>query len=64
MRNETEGAERRLVVRHLLSGCGSCVEVTRRFWRLGEARRLAGPGESEEAESLPGRSRAVVHSGE
>lgn len=36
MRNETEGEERRRVVRHLLSGCARCVAVTRRFWSLGE----------------------------
>ena len=36
MRNETEGEERRRVVRHLLAGCARCVVVTRRFWSLAE----------------------------
>ena len=36
MRNETEGEERRRVVRHLLTACARCVEVTRRFWSLGQ----------------------------
>lgn len=30
--------EARAVVRHLLAGCGSCLEVTRRLWALGEKR--------------------------
>lgn len=42
MRNETEGEERRRVVRHLLSGCARCVAVTRRFWSLGEERHGTG----------------------
>jgi tetratricopeptide (TPR) repeat protein len=42
MRNETEGEERRRVVRHLLSGCARCVAVTRRFWSLGQEWRATG----------------------
>lgn len=45
MRNETEGEERRRVVRHLLTGCARCVEVTRRFWSLGEGGQVALPGD-------------------
>jgi len=43
MRNEVDGPERRRVVRHLLSGCARCVEVTRRFWDLGEPPRGGRP---------------------
>jgi tetratricopeptide (TPR) repeat protein len=35
MRNELSAAERRSVVRHLLTGCPRCVEVTRRYWSFG-----------------------------
>lgn len=35
MRNEAEGAARRRIVRHLLTGCPQCTAVTRRFWALG-----------------------------
>ena len=38
MRNETNGDERRRVVRHLLAGCARCGAVTRRIWNLAEAR--------------------------
>jgi hypothetical protein len=33
---EAEPRENRAVVRHLLAGCGLCLQVTRRFWLLGE----------------------------
>src|SRR5215203_1843182 len=36
MRNEVDGRERRLVVRHLLAGCSRCVAVTGHFWSFGE----------------------------
>jgi tetratricopeptide (TPR) repeat protein len=36
MRNEVRPAERRWVVRHLLSRCSSCMAVTRRLWALGD----------------------------
>ena len=42
MRNETEGEERRRVVRHLLTGCARCVAVTRRFWSLAEGGQEGG----------------------
>lgn len=38
MRNELQGQERRLVVRHLLTGCPQCVSVTRKIWSLGDGR--------------------------
>jgi len=38
MRDETTRDENRAVVRHLLVGCGECLQVTRRLWRLGETR--------------------------
>ncbi len=37
MRNDASAEERRRVVRHLLTGCPRCVEVTRHLWSLGEA---------------------------
>ncbi|HSK78890.1 MAG TPA: hypothetical protein VLQ45_20715 [Thermoanaerobaculia bacterium] len=38
LRNELQGAERRFVVRHLLTGCPQCVAVTRRVWSLADGR--------------------------
>jgi tetratricopeptide (TPR) repeat protein len=38
MRDELSAAERRSVVRHLLTGCPRCVKVTRRCWSLGSPR--------------------------
>src|SRR5215813_10231741 len=35
MRNELSAAERRRLIRHLLTGCPRCVKVTRRCWMLG-----------------------------
>jgi hypothetical protein len=32
LRGDIDDAERRAVVRHLLTGCPRCVEVTRRSW--------------------------------
>ena len=49
MRNETEGEERRRVVRHLLAGCARCVAVTRRFWSLGEGGQMELPGDPHPA---------------
>lgn len=36
MRNDTEPADNRKVVRHLLTGCQDCLKATRRLWRLGD----------------------------
>jgi tetratricopeptide (TPR) repeat protein len=36
LRNDTEAAENRKVVRHLLAGCPECQKVTRALWVLGE----------------------------
>ena len=38
LRCEVEGEERRIVVRHLLTGCPRCVAVTRRVWVLADGR--------------------------
>ena len=35
MHDKVDAPERRLVVRHLLTGCPRCVKVTRRCWTLG-----------------------------
>lgn len=35
LRGELDEAERRTVVRHLLTGCPRCVAVTRRSWPWG-----------------------------
>ncbi|HEX7185233.1 MAG TPA: hypothetical protein VF756_25640 [Thermoanaerobaculia bacterium] len=62
MRAELKSAERKAIVRHLLTGCPRCVEVTRRLWALGDF-SPDSPLELEEPEllSLPlpqGRLRA------
>jgi hypothetical protein len=36
MRGELKRPEIRDLVRHLLTGCPECLEVTRRLWDLGE----------------------------
>jgi hypothetical protein len=36
MRGELERSEARELVRHLLTGCPQCLEVTSRLWDLGE----------------------------
>lgn len=36
MRGELKRSEVRDLVRHLLTGCPECLEVTRRLWDLGE----------------------------
>jgi len=38
MRDQVGCDESRRIVRHLLAGCARCLQVTRRFWRLGEVR--------------------------
>lgn len=60
MRAELESAERKVVVRHLLTGCPRCIQVTRRLWELGDFSpadaRMAGieaaPLELEEPDLL------------
>jgi len=37
MRSELAGDDRRRIVRHLLTGCPRCVEITRRLWSLGDS---------------------------
>lgn len=36
MRNELAGADNKRIVRHLISGCSQCLDVTRRFWTFGD----------------------------
>ncbi|HVT15962.1 MAG TPA: hypothetical protein VHQ90_07235 [Thermoanaerobaculia bacterium] len=36
MRNDLDAAERRRVVRHLVSGCSRCVAITSQLWALGD----------------------------
>jgi tetratricopeptide (TPR) repeat protein len=43
MRNELQGCERRIIVRHLLTGCPDCVAVTRRLWSFGEHPMICVP---------------------
>lgn len=57
LRNELQGEERRIVVRHLLTGCPQCVAVTRRVWSLADGRgpdlfeRALRPGTAREREA-------------
>jgi len=36
LRGEAAPAERRAIVRHLLTGCRKCTSVTRPFWLLAD----------------------------
>lgn len=52
MRNDLEAPERTSIVRHLITGCPHCLEITRRFWTLGDepkggALDLGGPPRSQ-----------------
>ena len=38
LQGETSKSETRDIVRHLLSGCRSCVAVTRPLWRVADGR--------------------------
>jgi hypothetical protein len=64
MRGELTAAERRRIVRHLLTGCADCKRVTGHLWSLGEpafaeilahprAERAASP--DREPAGAPGR---------
>jgi hypothetical protein len=53
MRSELSEQERRIVVRHLLTGCPRCVSVTRQIWSLADGR---GPDRFEPA-LRPGAAR-------
>lgn len=68
MREELGRAEVAGLVRHLLTGCPQCVEVTRRLWNLGERSRaleiLLRAGKAMESRSSgrrPGRPRANLY---
>lgn len=59
MRGELSRSPARDVVRHLLTGCPQCLQITRRLWKLGEPplRLLVGLGEdpgSASRENPPG----------
>jgi hypothetical protein len=43
MLGESPRAEARSVVRHLLTGCPQCLQVTRPLWRFGEEALLRLP---------------------
>jgi tetratricopeptide (TPR) repeat protein len=55
MRDEVSAAERRRIVRHLLTGCPDCLEKTRRLWPLTE------PGDP--SRSYPGLFERLVREG-
>jgi hypothetical protein len=61
MRGEMEEAERQAIVRHLLTGCEKCREVTARLWNHGARRplslieMLAQPEMRLKARRRPGR---------
>jgi hypothetical protein len=38
LQGETSQSESRAIVRHLLSGCPSCLAVTRPLWRVADGR--------------------------
>jgi hypothetical protein len=55
LRGELSAAERRVVVRHLLTGCPQCVQITGRFWALGETTpRRRGRRRRRPSRVLPG----------
>lgn len=41
--DRTEPSERRIIVRHLIRGCPTCLSVTRGIWALGDPLEPAGP---------------------
>jgi len=63
IRGELEPQARLAVVRHLLTGCPRCAEVTRRLWGLGERvprdAEEARPGASDDRQ--PWRRKATVY---
>jgi hypothetical protein len=62
MRSELPEQERRVVVRHLLTGCPRCVSVTRQIWSLGDLRgsdRLERIPRPEAARPTPDRPDAA-----
>lgn len=49
MRGEASALERRSIVRHMLTGCLQCLEVTSPLWRFGELSLLPLNGEDPES---------------
>lgn len=55
MRGEASALERRTIVRHMLTGCLQCLEVTSPLWRFGELQLLPlGEGPLEDGNPEPG----------
>lgn len=59
LRGEASALERRTIVRHMLTGCLQCLEVTRPLWRFGDRPLLPlgdtardGDGAEERGEEL------------
>lgn len=49
MRGEASALERRSIVRHMLTGCLQCLEVTRPLWRFGDLPLIPlGDGDPEQ----------------
>lgn len=59
LRGEASALERRTIVRHMLTGCLQCLEITRPLWRFGDRPLLPlgdteRDGEGEEGEEERG----------
>lgn len=57
MRGEASALERRSIVRHMLTGCLQCVQVTRPLWELGDLPLIpldSGAPEQQEQEEQGG----------
>ncbi len=54
MRGELPRPEAAMLVRHLLTGCPCCLEVSGRLWRLGEPGAAEENLDSEAAENQSG----------
>jgi hypothetical protein len=67
MRGEASSLERRSIVRHMLTGCLQCLEVTRPLWRFGDLPLIplddGSPEQEEEQEGEDGEDRAPAAEG-
>lgn len=50
MRGEASAIERRSIVRHMLTGCPQCLEVTRPLWRFGDLPLIPPEGDPEQGD--------------
>ena len=57
LRGEASALERRTIVRHMLTGCLQCLDVTRPLWRFGDL-PLIPLGDTPEQEEEPGEAEA------